>query len=315
MNEVTAGASAEVEGKSKDHRSVSSVCDFKRCPRRYYWGHQLRLQRPSPERDLAMRYGSAIHAAMPFSYVKDMTGAMARFRDVWGDGDSFGDKKRNSLRATDVMADLCALHGAAGYRFEPLKPPQEAPVGEFTSENEWHFEVDIGLPSGKTLMGVIDAVLREKESGGKYVVEYKTASQIWKTFGEIFVISPQMQTYVMAMRVSGVDVVGAMVEGVLVAAGKTEVVVVPENYEDEDIEDIIAWWKEADRDLARYETTAKGPMEWRAELSACVPYPQYGLQGWACEFQPLCKARERWEELRGMYEVKPQRGEEKGDGE
>jgi hypothetical protein len=40
------------------------------------------------------------------------------------------------------------------------------------------------------------------------------------------------------------------------------------------------------------------------ELSGCNPYASFSVQGWQCEFEPLCQAGDGWEGLRELYRVK-----------
>jgi len=297
----------KVEVREKDHRSVSSMCDFARCPRRHCWKHQLRLSKPSPQRDLAMLFGSAIHAAIPFTFTRELGKAAEAFNEIWKDGDEWDDPKRNSRVAKNILLDLLGVYGAASFPYEVQVPEVKAGVVKGVGPHEIEFDIDVGFESGKTLMGRIDAMWREKKGGGLWLVEYKTATQLWGTFPQMFVMAPQPETYALAMKIAGYEVVGVLVEGILVAKTRVERVSVPLILGDEDLEDCLTWWKAKDAELLELERNTMDPMDWPMERAMCAPYACFGLQGWPCEYQPLCQARGEWEGLVGMYEVTPDR--------
>tara|TARA_Y100000310_G_scaffold170422_1_gene170565 strand:- start:121 stop:1050 length:930 start_codon:yes stop_codon:yes gene_type:complete len=308
----------KIECKECDHRSFSSGCDFQRCPRRYFWKKHAGLRGVSETRDLAMTFGSAVHAGAPYTHTGELQKGLDAFQDTWGDGDEWGDKKRNSRVGRNILLDLMSFHRGASYPFEVLPPETKAFVRkEHQGPHEVAFSLDFGLPSGKPVDGRIDALGRRKEGGhGVVPVEYKTASQIWKTFGDIFVVSMQVVTYGMALQLVGMEVEEGFVEGILVASGKTEVLPVPVDLSAEQMGRGVEWWLGLDQELLRAERQegAEGdPLVWRADWGSCTPYPYFGLQGFLCEYQPLCLAGDRWEELVGMYQ---QEGEEVegGDG-
>ena len=296
----------------QDHRSVSSMCKFARCPRRYFWAKHMGLESVSPVRDLAMTFGSAIHAGVPWTYSGQLDKAFAEFEKVWADGDSYEDKKRTTRTGKAILLDLAALHSGSEFPFEVLEPEIKSFVekGE-TWPHEITFEVDVALPSGKPITGRIDALMRHKTSGELWLMEYKTSSQLWRTFSELFTTSVQVETYVMALRVAGYDVVGGFVEGILVAKGKTEQLPVPVVVSEEEVEGVLEWWRWKDDELVQLEDSlnvngkdSTDPLNWPCERSACSPYAQFGLQGFVCEYEPLCTARERWKGLVGMFEQK-----------
>ena len=292
---------------SCDHRSVSSMCKFARCPRMYFWYKQLRLSKPSAVRDLAMRFGSAIHAGAPWTNRDnlDFDRADAEFQKEWLDGDDYEDKKRNTRVGRRILLELVGLHKGEFYP-RVVEPEVKSFIrkGE-TGPHEVTFDIDVGLPSGKPITGRIDA-LGQGPTGGT-VIEYKTASQMWGSFQRMWEISPQLETYVLAMDVSGFsDYRNTLLEGILVAAGKTDFTLVPGVVSDEQLDACLAWWKWSDARLAHCEETSPdSPDGWPMERSACTPYPQYGLQGFVCDYQPLCLAVDRWPGLLGLFEQAP----------
>jgi hypothetical protein len=118
---ITTPPSAADEGelviKPPDHRSPSSVCKFCRCPRLFAWSKLVGLERSSPTRDLALSFGTAIHAAAPFTWDRNIEGAFLAFAESWAEGDAAGDPKRNTLTAKKILSSLCDLHGASSWPY------------------------------------------------------------------------------------------------------------------------------------------------------------------------------------------------------
>jgi hypothetical protein len=221
---------------------------------------------------------------------------MKEFGMVWGDNDKWEDKKRNSVTARRIIIAMCEAHTSGEY--EPVRPEVLTP-GE--GEHETTFEVSLGLLSGKSVTGRVDCLIRRKSDSSLWIREYKTASVIWGSFKDIFTINVQIETYALALAVAGVKVSGALVEGILVAGGKTEIIPVPVELDQEKLDATLEWWKWQDRVLESLETYSSGVEDWPMNRTACTPYPMFGSQGFVCDFQPLCLAGPRWPGLLGMF--------------
>jgi hypothetical protein len=171
--------------------------------------------------------------------------------------------------------------------------------------HEQTLDIDLGLPSGKPVTMRIDVAVTRKNDGAEGLGDYKTTSTLWGTFGDCFSISPQMETYVLGMRLAGVPIKFAFVEGILVSKTKVETLVVPLEYSEDQIAQSLEWWKATDGKLHEQEVAAPGdPLAWPMNRAMCTPYPGFGLQGFVCEYQPLCQAGARWQQLLGLYTVK-----------
>jgi len=69
----------------------------------------------------------------------------------------------------------------------------------------------------------------------------------------------------------------------------------------------LCWWRKHDLDLVACEASdpsGTAPELWCMELSGCNPYASFGVQGWQCEYEPLCQAGLGWGALRELYRVK-----------
>ena len=268
--------------RERDHLSPSSLCDLARCGKRFYFRDVMRIERVSTERDLAMRFGRAIHEAMPFTFTREIEKAIEAFEKVWEDGDDYEDKKRTSLTGKNILIHLTNLHSSPTYRFR------------FESSEE-EFEVDVGLKSGRLLMGRIDGFLIEKETDERWLVDFKTTSQLWGSFRELFVLHPQPLIYLLATKLMGWDVKGMIIEGILVAKTRVDCITVPVEMPSEELfNEVLDWIRRMDEKIEKEE--------FEKNFAACSPYAMFGSQGYPCEFLPLCLAGERWRELLGMYQ-------------
>jgi len=257
--------------------------------------------------------GAALHAAAPYTHEgQDVSQAYAAFDHEWLDGDDYGDPKRCRSVGNAVIAEMCRVH-RGGCPYRPVTPGAVGlKTGDANKLNEVVFDVDLGLASGKPVNGVIDCI-GSVEGGDLAVVEYKTSTQIWGSFGELFALSPQVYTYALAARTLGVNITTAFVEAILVAKTKTSVTPYPIEVLDHVLEAMLQWWRSYDERLAVHEAmdlNGSQPEVWSMNPCGCNPYPGYGVQGWECEFDPLCSAGKNWRNLLSMYTTK----EPKGDG-
>ena len=306
----------------RDHRSVSSMCVFSRCPRLYFWTRQLSLERESSQRTVAMDFGSAIHAAVPYTFLPGggLVEAKSAFARVWGERDDLSDPKRNSEVAHHIIVELGRVHEKGTRLYTPVVPELKSNVarGEL-SPHEIEFNADFGLPSKKLVNGRIDALGVHETTTAMWGVEYKTTSQLWGNFGDLFQLSPQVITYFMALKVCGYEPAGVFVEAIKVAAidkrGGCGCAVLPIPVEVSEVKEqlCLGWWLRHDAQLQELEDIAPSdPLAWPAQCSRCNPYSEYGLQGYECEFEPLCVAGQDWERLAGLFVVK-EREKETGD--
>jgi hypothetical protein len=244
----------------------------------------------------------------------DLEGAVRAFEAEWGDGDDYGDEKRTLGNGRRVIMEMMASHAKDRCAYEVVVPttPTVSPGETTPRPHERHVEVDFRLLSGKPVMGIVDALVREHATGELKVLEYKTASQMWGNWGELWQLSPQVWTYVAALRVMGEDVTGGFVEGILVDKRKTAINVVPLEVGEGQVEQVLGWWQRHDSTLWRREQLdpqGEDPALWPMELCGCNPYAAFGVQGWQCEYAALCGAGSGWRELLGLYVQRKEQGE------
>jgi len=155
---------------------ASGMCDFNRCPAKYFFNRLLGLQLPDAN-VIALDYGTDMHFALPLAY-DNPEAAIKAFAERWGKR-SYGndDVKRNVARAYASLKDFhnCRNCHVCPYKIEKF-PDIKAPTADKISENEVPFLIDIGGPLA--LAGRIDAPVLWLDDDSWWALDYKTASEI-----------------------------------------------------------------------------------------------------------------------------------------
>jgi hypothetical protein len=277
----------------RKHLSCTAMCNFKRCPRKFFYQNGLRLSW-SPEPHLAMKFGEGIHFGLPHCFPGQggCLEALAAFRKIWEGRDSLGDKKRNlsvALKIFKAFEEKTKVY--APVLVEQDKMPE---LVERKSPWEVPFAVDIGLDV--PLVGYID-MLGETLNGELWGVEFKTTSELGSRFMENFQRSPQIGTYTLALNVQlGKPVKGVFLEALLVAGTKTECLMQPIEPQENFLEDVIQWYVDGYEGIKRCEEARV----FEKNLSACTSYAEFGRVGYPCEYSSLCDAG-CWEALRSSF--------------
>lgn len=277
--------------------SVSILTAFSRCPRKFFYSFGVSL---SKEEHIALKFGEAIHAALPSAYFGDLETAMQNFHKVWG-VDRPCDEKRNPENALLILDDYMMSHSKGRSIYKIVEPPGGVlRLSEKVSDYEIPFALDIGLPI--PLIGRVDCLAQHRDTGDYWVLEWKTSSEMSTRFFEGFTFNPQVCAYTLALRSYGVPVKGAIVEGLKVSSAKKdaqETLSQPVFCSDSQIEDFIIWAKYRGLQILECEESQQFPKD----LSACAPYSQFGMPGYQCEYLPMCLTKD-WTILREMYQHK-----------
>jgi hypothetical protein len=274
--------------------SVSTLDCFARCPRRYFYKYGVEI---GPEEHVALKFGEAIHAAIPSAHFGDLAESMKRFDLVWEN--RIGDDKRNRSNAALMLANYMEAHSANRSLFTLVPPPAGiVQVTDKISDYEVPFVLDIGLPL--PLVGRIDGLGKHRDTGEDWVVEYKTSSIMTSNFLEGFTISPQVLAYVLAARSYGVPVKGAIVEALKVSSAKKDAHMTmcqPIPVTDHLLDEFLSWAKRVGQQIIDCEKARDFPMD----VSACTSYAQFGTPGYQCEYTPACLADD-WTRMSSLYQ-------------
>lgn len=286
--------------KPKKWLSPTSLSLLARCPRKWFYRQGCRLQTPEHP---ALKFGEAIHCAIPHTYSGDLAKAMQAFMSVWGDRDALRDDKRNSTRARMMLMNFAATHQGTRSIYTIVNPPENnVKIADPISDNEIPFAIDVGIDL--PIVGRIDGAGNHRDIPDElWGVEYKTGSEMSTRFLTSFDCDPQVGIYTLALSsLYNTRVRGVIIEGLLVAKTTVNSMSYPVYVNDVFLEDTIAWIQWQYAQLKSFEERKYFPKN----RSACTPYPGFGSPGYMCEYASLCSVPD-WTSLSGQFEI----GEEK----
>lgn len=290
--------------KHPDHLSPTSVSRFMRCPRRWFY---YRLGLESKEPKAALVYGTAMHHAFGLISEGKVSEAIEAFNKVWDE--ALANNKRSMARARMQLLDFANTHQPGKSLYKLVAPIGGVRVPERVSDWEVPFAIDIGLPV--PVVGRIDGVGRHRDTGELWAVEFKTSGQLGSMFLSGFAMDPQILTYTLALASYATEKVqGTIVDGMLVAASKTEAMCLPVYVRGHSLEDCVEWYKEAWKGIevcANNKPVVPGAGGFNKNIAGCTTYPSFGSPGYVCEYQALCLAGSAWEDMIGLFDHKEPR--------
>lgn len=272
--------------------SVSSLDTFARCPRRFFYKYMAEID---TETHVALKFGEAIHAAIPLAHQGKLAESILAFKAVWGE--LVGDEKRNLAQAALILADYSESHSAGRSLFTLVEPPKGISSSPRISPWEVPFIIDIGLPL--LLTGRIDGIGRHRDTKKLWGLEYKTSSEMSTRFFEGFLFSPQIVIYTMVLRAYGIPVEGVIVEGLKVSTAKKDAqgtITQPIMVTDHMVTETLKWIRRVGQEILAMQELQDFPIN----PSACTTYPQYGSPGYQCQYMQLCMT-EDWTRLKDLF--------------
>lgn len=285
----------------RDYLSVTTLMDFVRCPRRYFY---RKCGLTTRDQGNALQYGTAMHKAVPIAMTEGIIPAMAAFNSEWDD--SLADLKRSVPRAYAQLSHYIHTHSAGKsiYSFEtpPANPGIE--LDKSTSPFEVPGVLDVGLDV--PIVVRIDGLVRHRDTQELWGYEFKTASKLYGLF-DALEMHPQVLIYATVLRtLTGQDIKGIMCEGMLIDAKKVENMTHPIPVQEHLMDGALAWLKYYGANLLAAEKKFKeiGAEAFIKNFCGCTPYPLHYMTGFPCEYQNLCHAPD-WEMMTSLYDVKP----------
>lgn len=272
--------------------SPSSIVSFTRCPRKFFYEKcGLRSREPAP----ALKFGEAIHAALPLAITEGLEQAFVAFEKIWEK--SLEDEKRSSFRAYEMLKDFRATHSGDRSIYS-LVPPPAGIIHPSESISNWEvsFGIDVGL--AWPLVGRIDALCRHRDTGHLWGLEWKTSSEVSARLFENFRLSPQILSYCLVLRTLDVQIDGVMVEALRVSKTNTETSLQPIYLTDTVLTSFVKWLDYIGKQIQACEQAQNFP----CQFTGCYPYAQFGTPGYACPFVNLCEL-EDWTELSDAFAV------------
>jgi len=183
-----------LEYKERTYLSVSTLLDFKRCPRRFFYRKLGLTSRVEPT---ALIYGSAMHKAVPIAVTEGIKPAIAAFLSVWGK--TVAKDTMNVERAIASLSHFIHTHEGRKSIYKFLPPPSGAlEVEDLVSDYEvpWILDIELDIP----LVGRIDALVEHRDTGELWGWEFKTVGRsVGSYFFESFEMNIQILTYALAL--------------------------------------------------------------------------------------------------------------------
>lgn len=288
----------------RQHLSVSTLMDFVRCPRRFFYKKSgLQSRDPAP----ALLYGTAMHKAIPVCLTQGLESAVETFNSVWLDNE-FGDTKRNAKRAKAQLSHFYHTHsgGRSIYSFE-VPPKGDITPKEDVSPFEVESYIDVGL--SVPLLVRVDGLVRHRDTGELWGFEFKTVSG-W-TYAKIFEgleMHPQVLTYTLALRtLTGERIRGMMTEAMLIDASKVDNMTHPIPVQEHQLDGAMRWLQFYGELLLACEAKVDelGAEAFVQNWAGCTPYAHHYMSGFACDYANLCRVDD-WKKLVSFYDVVPE---------
>lgn len=277
----------------RQHLSISSLVNYARCPRRFFYNSGVRLKRDD-EDHVALLFGECMHAALPVVLTKGLEEGIEVFAKLWDE--SRADNKRNFHKARLMLANFEYVHKGDRSIYTLQEPPGGAVnITDRVSDYEIPFAIDIGLDV--PLVGRVDGLCLHRDTKDLWALEFKTSQEVSARFFDAFTFAAQPLGYTLALRSMGVDVRGCCVEAIRVSSTE-RVETLPQfiPVEDHQLDDFLTWARWIGSQILECEKLGEFPKN----PAGCSSYPMFGQPGFVCEYQPLCTIK-NWTDLESTY--------------
>jgi hypothetical protein len=271
--------------------SITSLVEFSRCPRKFFFNKRLRLgqegfKAPAPT------FGTALHEAIPMVIKgSSIIDGMLKVKELFPEELQTPDK--NYDIALKLLSQTADLFNSSTPPFDLLDPPENAISIPGRSPYEVAFAVDIGLSI--PLVGFIDGRVKQHVTKSIGPLEIKTASRTGNQLFESFQFNPQLICYAFVMSLLTKEPVDLAMTMVL-RTTKNPIISIDPIYIDPDsyYDSFIEW--------ARYQGGQILEMEKRMifpkNIAACSTYPQFGMGSYQCYYKTLCQSQ-NWPDVAG----------------
>jgi len=285
----------------REHLSVSTLIDYAKCPRLYFYKKCGLIPRPQSN---ALSYGIAMHKAVPVGLTEGLDEAIEAFDSVWSDENA--DKKRNSANAHRSLSHFCFTHEGKKSLYRLVDPPKgDLEIDKDTSPYEVPFAIDIGLPI--PLVGRIDGLVEHRDTGDLWGFEFKTTSSLTSRFPDAFEMNVQILTYALVLEMlTNKPIRGIMLEAMLVAQNKVDGLTHPVYTLKNHLDDILIWLQTLGSSLLDMEkriSEVDNPADaFPKDFTGCTPYTNFYYPGFRCSYNHLCRPAD-WRTTVGLYDV------------
>lgn len=262
--------------------SGSTIDLFQQCKRKYYNSKVRGLKKPG--KSIALVFGEMIHDALEH-YQKELSEEQVidRFMDTYGPEYQGEDERRSVDAGIKLLREY----------FKNF-PKEHEPYEYICLEEEFQIDVGAVLP----FRGRIDAVVKDKQTGNIYVVEYKTTSMLPANYFDRYELSSAIDGYILYARQKYGRCDGVLVVGLMCSKTKPrverQIIVRTEEQIKEWLADIRKIAVELKSDLMFLHDEMDS---WTRSRGRCYDYMV------PCEFFELCMYCENPAVLRNYEEV------------
>ncbi len=291
--------------------TITTATEFARCPRKWFMHNGCGF-RPVVKHP-ALQFGEAIGKALPITRVKGLAEGVKVFTECW-DGQEDPTGKRTALTAYKALENFYRSH-AVGAIYELLPPPEQNPaegvvsVSEKISDWEIPFALDIGLPV--PFIGRADGWGRHRDTGKKWAVEYKTASQLGDTYPQGFRLNPQGVGYSFALSTFGEPLEGTIWEILKIVKppvrpttpDNTQTLTHPQHVTPQHMQQFLDWLRYTTHELLAMEKQfMEHGVDFLQKISGCTTFPMFGMPGYVCDYIYSCEAPD-WRPFSKFFKV------------
>jgi hypothetical protein len=311
-----------IEYRERKYLSVSTLVDFMRCPRRYFYKKCGLTRGTGSFESPAPKFGTAMHRAVPLILATDNFDlAWEAFCDEWEEYEAEVVEREGGLPASMKAKNMKVAerilkhfqHTRSGRKsiYKLLMPDFTNPIeaADKNSDYEIPWMVDIGLRV--PLVGRFDGFCQHRDTGETWIWELKTTSRLNSSFFEAHELFTQNFTYMLvASTIMQRDVKGVILEGVLTDPKKVDNQTHPLPIESHHMEDILRLLQKSGTRLLEMEdaiTAGIDPAEaFYKDFCGCSPYTHHYIPTtFRCEYDMLCKAP-HWSDMAPFYSIQPE---------
>lgn len=306
--------------RPRKYVSVSTLCSYVRCPRKYFYEKNgLRQDTLS----LNPEYGSAMHEAIPVALeTESLEQSMDAFLTYWVDIEKeievrgIDAKKHNRHSASRTLQHFIFTHSGRKSIYKLMHPPEGSLEREGTTspfEVPWAIDIGARVP----LAGRLDGLCTHRDTGESWVWELKTTGRYLNSqFFDAHEMYTQNLTYALVSQTLDVPCAGVIIEGVLVHASKVDNQCQMIPIQPHHLEDVLLWLQRTTDSLLDAEIVYAELLEehdgnanlaakaFPKDFTGCTPYTHYYTPGWRCDFADLCRVPD-WRALSDLYKVMP----------
>lgn len=279
----------------------SGLNKFNRCPFSYYLS-RLEGYRDPNRNTIALDYGTAMHSALPHCFDGSTEEAKEIFANNWQDfGHEGKDDARNLDRAYKSLDAFAQVHNPSVCPFEVVDF-QPADIVHKGNIDKGELPYLININGSLPLAGRIDLVVRMKENGQLWALDFKTSAEISARFWNGFHCSTQVLSYTLALSVlSDENCIGLIVEAIRTSKVNAESMKGFNFVSAHKLEQFAEFANNTSAEIVK----CNEEQNWPQKCSGCATYSMFGQPGYYCDYKKVCDSVDWTSVLKYMSKEEP----------